>query len=40
MWTTAECYAPNATADAATEEEAKAEHATTKKTKENETDYP
>lgn len=40
MWTTAECYAPNATADEATDDTEKAEHATTRKTKTNETDYP
>lgn len=40
MWTTGECYAPNATADAATEDTVKAEHATTRKTRTNETDYP
>ena len=40
MWTTAECYAPNATADAATAGTVKEEHATTRKTRTNETDYP
>ena len=38
MWTTAECYAPNATADAATDGTGKEEHATTRKTRTNETD--
>lgn len=38
MWTTGESSAPNATADAATAGEAKAEHATTRKTRGNETD--
>ena len=40
MWTTVECYAPNATADEATDDTGKEEHATTRKTKTNETDYP
>jgi hypothetical protein len=40
MWTTVESSAPNATADAATAGTEKEEHATTRKTKKNETDYP